>query len=159
MQEIIQTLLGTLGAVGFSIFFNVRGRKLVVAAVGAAVSWIMYLILYQIHGDVVISILGATLAVGVLSEIMARVIKAPVIILLVPMLIPLLPGSELYYTTANMVLGNEAEFAKHLKLVVEEAGAIAFGIILVTCTVQVILKVYHHFANRTCHDRDTACYK
>ncbi|MED9902752.1 MAG: threonine/serine exporter family protein [Lachnospiraceae bacterium] len=145
MQEVVQTVMGTLGAVGISVLFNVRGRKLAAAGAGAALSWMVYLILYRIYGDKVISLFGATLTAAVLSEILARVMKAPVIILLVPMLIPLLPGSDLYYTTTYMVRGNTAEFTAYLGLVMREAGAIAFGIILVTCAVQVILKIYRHF--------------
>lgn len=148
MQAVVQTLMGALGAVGFAVLFNVRGRKLVAAAVGAAISWIVYLVIYHAYGDKVISLLGATLTAAVLSEILARVLKAPVIIMLVPMLIPLIPGSDLYYATTNLVLGHAIEFAEYSSLVMREAGAIAFGIILVTCTVQVILKVYHHFASQ-----------
>ncbi len=143
MQAVVQTLTGALGAIGFSILFNVRGRKLAAAGLGAAISWIVYLILFGVYGDKVISLFGATLTVTILSEILARVMKAPVIILLVPMLVPLIPGSDLYYTTINMVQGNTAEFTQSLSLVLKEAGAIAFGIILVTSTVQIIIKIYH----------------
>lgn len=145
MRAVVQTVMGTLGAVGISVLFNVRGRKLAAAGAGAALSWIVYLILYRIYGDKVISLFGATLTAAVLSEILARVLKAPVIILLVPMLIPLLPGGDLYYTTTYMVQGNAAEFTVYLGFVMQEAGAIAFGIILVTCIVQVLMKIYHHF--------------
>ena len=144
-QAVVQTLTGALGAIGFSILFNVRGRKLAAAGLGASLSWIVYLILFEIYGDKVISLFGATLTVAILSEILARVMKAPVIILLVPMLVPLIPGSDLYYTTINMVQGNAREFAQSLSLVMREAGAIAFAIILVTSSVQIIMKIYHHF--------------
>lgn len=145
MQAVIQTLFGTMGAVGFSVLFNVRGKKIAASALGAAVSWSVYLAIFQRYGDKVISLLGATITAAILSEILARVLKAPVIILLVPMLVPMIPGSDLYYTTTNLVQGNAVLFAEYLSLVMREAGAIAFGIILVTCMVQVILKVYHHF--------------
>lgn len=145
MQAVLQTLMGAAGAVGFSVLFNIRGKKLLAAAAGAAFSWVVYLLLYHVYADKVIGLLGAALTAAVLSEILARVLKSPVIILLVPMLIPLIPGSDLYYTTTNLVLGNTVEFGKYFSLVIREAGAIAFGIILVACMVQVILKIYRHF--------------
>lgn len=145
MQVLIQTLMGTMGAVGFSVLFNVHGKKIVPSALGAAISWLVYMAVFYVYEDKVISLLGATITAAILSEMLARIIKAPVIILLVPMLIPMFPGSDLYYTTTNLVQGNTAEFAEYLSLVMREAGAIAFGIILVTCMVQVILKIYHHF--------------
>lgn len=146
IQAVIQVVMGMCGAVGFSILFNVRGRKLVAAGLGAALSWSVYLVLYHIYGDnKIAALLGAAFTVAVLAEILARVIKAPVIILLVPMLFPLIPGSDLYYMTINLVLNNTAEFAEYLNLVMREAGVIAFAVILVTCAVQVIMKVYRHF--------------
>ena len=53
MQAVVQTLMGALGAVGFAVLFNVRGRKLVAAAVGAAISWIVYLVIYHAYGDMI----------------------------------------------------------------------------------------------------------
>lgn len=146
MRMVIQVLMGMCGAVGFSVLFNVRGRKLIAAGLGAALSWSVYLVLQHMYGDKILALLGASLTVAVLTEVLARVMKAPVIILLVPMLIPLIPGSDLYHMTTNLVLGNAPEFAEYLDLVIREAGVIAFAIILVTCAVQVIMKVYRHFA-------------
>lgn len=146
MRAVIQTLMGVIGTIGFSILFNVKERKkLIAAAGGAAVSMAVYLWTYAVYDDKVVSMLCATVMVGLLSEILARLIKAPVIILLVPMLIPLFPGSDLFYATSHLVQENEAEAKFYLELVLKEAGAIAFGIILVTCFVQVLLKVIHHF--------------
>lgn len=144
-QAVVQVVMGMCGAVGFSILFNVRGKKLVAAGLGAALSWSVYLTLHHIYNDKIAALLGAALTVAVIAEILARVMKAPVIILLVPMLIPLIPGSDLYYMTTNLVLNNTAESAEYLNLVMREAGVIAFAVILVTCAVQVIMKVYRHF--------------
>lgn len=145
IPAIIQTLMAMTGAVGFSILFNVRGRKLIAAAVGAGISWIVYLVTYNAYGDKVFSLLCATIVMALLAEILARVMKAPVTILLVPMLIPLFPGSDLFYATSHLVQNHTQEGADYLNLVLKEAGAIAFGIILVTCVVQVVLKVLGHF--------------
>lgn len=145
MHAMIQTLMGVIGAIGFSMLFNVRGRKLAAAAGGAAVAWMVYLGVQSAQGDKVVSLLCATVTVGVLSEILARLIKAPVTILLVPMLIPLFPGGDLFYATSNLVQNHREEGAMYLDLVIKEACAIAFGIILVTCLVQIILKIWHHF--------------
>lgn len=145
IHAIIQTLMGVIGAIGFSMLFNVRGRKLAAAAGGAAVAWVVYLCVQSVQEDKVVSLLCATVTVGLLSEILARLIKAPVTILLVPMLIPLFPGGDLFYATSNLVQNHREEGAMYLDLVIKEACAIAFGIILVTCLVQIVLKIWHHF--------------
>ena len=141
MREVIQTCMGMLGAIGFAVLFHVKGKKLAVAAFGGGLSWIVYLYILACYGSKPLALLASTITVGLLAEILARVMKTPVTILLVPMLIPLIPGGDLYYTTSYLVRGEELECVRSLKLVAQEAGAIAFGIILVTCAVQVVMRI------------------
>ena len=54
------------------------------------------------------------------------------ILLLVPILIPEIPGADLYYTMYYLVQGLYTEFGNSLNKVLTEAGAIALGIILVS---------------------------
>lgn len=143
-EEVMQTLMGMIGTIGFSVIFNVRGRKMVVTTVGAALSWAAYSAAFAVSQDRIIGFFFATLTVGTLAEVLARIIKTPVIVLLVPMLIPLFPGSDLFYTTRYLVQGDVDMFGFYLNLVIREAGAMAFGIILVTSIVQVIMKIYNH---------------
>ena len=39
----VQTLMGCIGSVGFAVLFNIRGRKLLLAAGGGALAWAVYL--------------------------------------------------------------------------------------------------------------------
>ncbi len=141
MEELIQTAMSILGAVGFAIRSNVKGKKLLIAAAGGGISWSVYLIVMHFYNDRTISLLAATITVGLLAEVLARIIKTPVTILLVPMLVPLIPGSHLYYATSYLVQGMTVEFGERLNLVVKSSGAIAFGIILVTSSVQIFIKI------------------
>ncbi len=43
MQEIIQLFAAFLGSLGFAVLFNIRGEKLVFAALGGLLSWGVYL--------------------------------------------------------------------------------------------------------------------
>ena len=54
---------------------------------------------------------------------------------------PLIPGGDLYYTTLALVQGDTAGFARYGTLFIEEAGAMAFGVILVACLVQTLGKL------------------
>ena len=141
MQEIIQVIMAVFGAVTFSMIFNVRGSTIVVGGLGAGFAWAVYLFALDWYGDKAMGLLAATLAVGILSEIMARILKTPVTILLVPMLMPMVPGADLYYTTSFLLRGQMQECTERLNLFLREAGSIAFGIILVTCVVQVVQKI------------------
>lgn len=145
MRDVIQTIMGMIGAVGFAIWFHVRINKLWACALGGGLSWVVYLAVLNRTGDKALGLLASTLTVGFLAEILARALKTPVTILLVPMLVPLIPGGDLYYTTSYLVRDMAEECAERLNLVIREAGAIAFGIIMVTCFVQVTQQLYNRF--------------
>ena len=136
----LQVGMALAGAVGFGLLFRVPAGKLAAIAVGGALDWVAYLAAFAWHGDRVMAFFAAALATAVLAELFARMIKTPVITLLVPMLVPLVPGGDLYYTTLALVQGDMAAFAQYGGLVVKEAGAISFGIILVACAVQTVLR-------------------
>ncbi len=142
MSDVIQTCMGILGAAGFAVLFHVRVNKLWACALGGGLSWVAYLMVLNRYGDKALALLASTVTVVLLAEILARVLKTPATILLVPMLIPLIPGGDLYYTTSYLVRGMAEECAQSLNLLMREAGAIAFGIILVTCFVQLSQHLY-----------------
>ena len=101
----VQTLMGCIGSVGFAVLFNIRGRKLLLAAGGGALAWAVYLACTCNGLDIFAGLFFATLAAALASELLARAVKAPVIMLLVPMLIPLIPGGDLYYMMSFLVRG------------------------------------------------------
>ena len=65
-------------------------------------------------------------------------IVVPVIMLLVPMLIPLSPGGDLYYMMSFLVRGQYEAFGQYAQRVLTEAGAIALGIICVASLMNII---------------------
>ena len=75
---------------------------------------------------------------GVGQRAAARAVKAPVIMLLVPMLIPLIPGGDLYYMMSFLVRGQYEAFGQYAQRVLTEAGAIALGIICVASLMNII---------------------
>jgi len=141
MDDVKQICMGMLGAIGFAVLFHVRKEKLVAVAIGGALAWAVYLVVVQIGGDKSLGLFISTVTVALLAEIMARVLKTPVTILLVPMLVPLIPGSDLYYTTSYFLGGRTQECVDRLDSLVKSAGAIAFGIICVTCLFQVVVRL------------------
>lgn len=133
MKAFIMILMGLVGTLGFSLLFHVTGKKLIPIALGGAASTAIYLWVLSIADQKAVALLVSTAAIGVLAEVFARLFKAPVISFLVPMLVPLIPGSDLYYTTSFLIRGQSAEFAERGQSLLWQAGAIAFGIILVSC--------------------------
>lgn len=147
-RQIIQVITGMVGTVGFSILFHVKGKKIMAIALGGAFSWVLYLLVLGYSGNKAAGLLVSTFALGLLAELYARVFKAPVISFLVPMLIPLIPGGDLYYTTDYFVRKMGAEFTDQLNLLLWEAGAIAFGIILAACVMHIPHKSFLKYRER-----------
>lgn len=141
-QMIWQVAMAAVGAVGFGLLYHETGARLAAAALGGAANWTFYLLALHAYEDRVLAFFLASLATAALAEVLARLMKTPVLTLVVPMLIPLIPGGDLYYTTLSLVQGDMDAFARYGELVLKEAGAISFGIILVACAVQTLLKIW-----------------
>ena len=131
--EFVQTSMGIIGSLGFALLFGIRG-----------IGWAVYLVSVAGGHGKAFGMLASSLVIAACSEILARVIKTPVILLLVPMLIPEIPGGDLYYTMYSLVEGNTDKFASLLQLVLAEAGAIALGIILASYAAGLVNNIHRH---------------
>ncbi len=138
---VIQTFMGLLGSIGFAVLFGIYDRKLFVIAAGSAAGWAVYLVCKEGGCSLFVALFVSGLFITAFSEILARVIKTPVILLLVPILIPEIPGADLYYTMYYLVQGLYTEFGNSLNKVMTEAGAIALGIILVSHAAQLLRNI------------------
>ena len=145
MQHVIQTLMGAIGAVGFAILFNERGKRLFLFFLGGALDWAVYLLCTENGCTMFVGLLFATMTAAVSSEILARVVHAPVLILLVPMLIPLIPGGDLYRCMDGLVRSDTEQFVTYGTIAVTAAGAICLGIICITAITHIILRIWENF--------------
>ena len=141
-EMLVQIAMAAAGALGFGLWYRISGMRLVTILLGGAANWIFYLLAYHTYQDRVLAFFLAALATAALAEVLARLLKTPVLTLLVPMLIPLVPGGDLYYTMLSLVQGDMASFAQYGSFALREAGAISFGVILVACAVQTLLKLF-----------------
>ena len=142
MRElVIQTLMGAIGSVGFAIVFNVRGRKLLLFFFGSALDWAVYLLAVHHGYNEFVGMLLATMTAALLSEVSARIIRAPVLILLVPMLVPLIPGRGLYNTMYALIQSDRMNFISSGISTVSCAAAICLGIICVTAITHMIFTI------------------
>ena len=140
---VIQTIMACLGSVGFGMVFNVRGRRLWLIAFGGGLGWAVYLGGMHMTGNVFTSVLLSTAVVTALSEVLARVIETPIILLMVPMLIPLIPGGALYYTMSYLVRDDYPAFVASLQSLLTQAGAIAVGMIIMTSIMTNFFAIYY----------------
>ncbi len=103
MQEIIQLFAAFLGSLGFAVLFNIRGEKLVFAALGGLLSWGVYLGAGYIDNNPYFCGFTASVLLTLYAECMARVHKTPVTVFLVSAAIPLIPGAGLYRAMSSLL--------------------------------------------------------
>ena len=102
--DIIQTLMGAISSLAFAILFGVRNRKALISIViGSAIGWAAYIVCQHAGYGKTFGMLASGLTIAAWSEILARIIKTPVVVMLGPMLIPEFPGGGLYYAMYSLI--------------------------------------------------------
>ena len=130
--EIIQLITSFFGSLGFGIIFGLRKRYYLPSALGGLFSWAIYLVSFHFIGSEFFCCLLAAAFADLYAELLAHLYKAPSTLFLLPALIPLIPGSILYYTMSATV-GSDVAGAKYYgRETLIWALAIAAGISLVT---------------------------
>ncbi|EJO5346687.1 threonine/serine exporter family protein [Clostridium botulinum] len=125
-QNIIQVLMAGVGTLGFAILFSVNKKHLPAATIGGILAWAIYLVVYNLTKNLFIGNMIAAMVVCIWSELMARILKAPANIFMIPGIIPLLPGGTLYYTMNAMLEKNKALFMqKGVETVMITVGIVA----------------------------------
>lgn len=103
---LIQLITGALGSVGFGILFHMKYKYLPLAAVGGFLSWLAFLFGKDLWGSVFLPALFAGFLVDVYAEILARICKETSTTFFVTSVIPLIPGSTLYYCMSSILGGD-----------------------------------------------------
>lgn len=134
----IQILFATLATFGFGIIFNIRGKNLFFSAIAGGISWGTYLFCLELNPSLILANFIASVVLTICSELFARILKTPVTSILISGLIPLVPGSGIYYTMYYILEKNmeQAIFKGAETLFI--AGALSFGIVVVSSIVRII---------------------
>lgn len=132
IAQAVQILSSFIGALGFSILFNMRGKKLFFAGLGGFVSWTVYLVLASMTTSTFLPNLAASMAATIYAEVLARLSKSPATIFLIGAIIPLVPGGQLYYTMNYAVAKNWGLFAIYGQRTLIIAMAVSGGIMMVS---------------------------
>lgn len=137
MPDFLPCFYAFCACIGFCIVFEVHNRKFMLAAsLSGAAAWFVYLLLAGKMPEAGRCFI-ATLVVAVISEILARIFKAPATIFLIVGIIPLVPGGGLYDTMDYLLKGDTRMFEMQGTRTVASAIAIAVGCSLVTSIVRI----------------------
>lgn len=135
---LLNFIYASFATLAFGIIFNIRDNKLVFASLGGGISWMIYLITLKLFSSMIFAYFLAAAIVTLYSEIMARVLKAPVTTFVICAIIPVVPGGGMYNTMLESVKGNVQTALSIGVQTITIAGAIAVGILFISTIIKII---------------------
>ncbi|MBM7540958.1 threonine/serine exporter family protein [Amphibacillus cookii] len=124
-----QLLVSFIAAAGFAIIFNAPRRVLWQCGVVGMLGWFVYTLLRLLVIDAIVATLLAAIVVAIVSQILAKWFRTPIIIFNVSGIIPLVPGGLAYDAMRQFVENNYDQAIPLAARVIMLSGAIALGLI------------------------------
>lgn len=138
MPVYMHFIYAALSTVGFSVFFNAPVASLIPAGIAGGVGWAIYFYLMTTTSNSILSNFVAALVVSLFSEILARKLKHPAILFVIPGIIPLVPGLGMYNTMLFLVQKNYDMAISTGADVLFVGGSIALGVLVITSLARTI---------------------
>ncbi|WAW15573.1 threonine/serine exporter family protein [Peptostreptococcus equinus] len=130
-------VFAALATAGFSIFFNTPKKLLKYVAAVGGLSWMVYLFgVKYIENPALYSFLSACV-VSICSEVLARKLKQPAIIIIIPGILPLIPGIGLYKMVYNIMIKDYSTAATVGSIAFVNAIGITLAIVFITSMAKV----------------------
>ena len=126
---LVSVLIGTLG---YSLLFNVKKSRIIYCCIGGTLTTLIYFICAESGFSLLVQNMIPAAIATFYAELMARIVKAPATVFLIPSIIPLVPGGRLYYTMSAMVDGNKLKADVLGGQTVLIAIGLAVGVVLVS---------------------------
>ena len=140
-ESLPQLIAAFFGTLGFALVFKMKGRYLLFVSVNGFLAYGIYIIALFIGMSEFYSAFIAVSFVALLSEIFARILKAPTVIFLTVILIPLVPGSCLYYSMRYLLLRDFLNFSQAFKCACAISAGMTCGITVVSVMVKLLMAV------------------
>jgi len=128
---VLQCVFSVIASYGFVVIFNIHGFGSYLCALGGGITWAAFCVAQALGSPDLLCYFLATVVAAIFAEVMARIRKYPAISYLISCLLPLIPGSGIYYAAQQAMQGNSAGFVSHGTRTLAIAGCMAVGILLV----------------------------
>lgn len=137
----LSIFLAFIGSLTSGLTFNIKGRKLVFAGLSGMFGFFAFSSLFRLTGYLIFSTFLGAVAVGIYSETAARLLKSPSTVFSIPGILPLVPGIAAYEIIQYLMNNQLIQAIGKMIETAGGAGAIAFGILLVTAVFRAISKI------------------
>lgn len=115
-------------SMAIGILYRIPRSVLLYASATGAAAWLVNQSLVDAGANIVTAGFCGSVTVGVMAEILARLLRKPATIFVIPGFIPLVPGREAYTTMRYLVEGQYLPAVSQGVQTLLLAGAIASGI-------------------------------
>ncbi|MGL4403533.1 MAG: threonine/serine exporter family protein [Fusobacteriaceae bacterium] len=122
-------LMSAIATGGFAVFINCPKLDVIISSIIGGLGWVAYRSLYLTTGEVIFPYFFATMVIGALASIISNRNRKPTIIYIIPGVIPLVPGYNMYYTMLYLVTQKYDLALKNLLDSIFIAFAIASGLL------------------------------
>ena len=141
MNIFVQIITSFIATGAFGIIFNAPKNTLIKCGLIGMGGWLIYYVTEDYTKNEVPATLGATIFVGLISHILAKYYKTPVIVFSVAGIIPLVPGGMAYDAMRNFVENDYNSAIGTAAKVLMLSGSIAFGLVFSEVINQVLRKI------------------
>ena len=133
-------LTSLISTCGFAIILNNKYKHLPIVSICGVISCAVYFFTNMLVENLFISVMVGSMVSTIMAEVLARILKSPTTVFLIPAIIPFVPGAMLFFMMYNLINKNMAEFNRNFNGLAESSLGIAVGIILASVCAQVVLK-------------------
>lgn len=120
-----------LGVVTLAVLFHVPRKYLLSAGLTGAGGWFIELLVMNQTDNAMMSAFLSASFVAVISQLSARIFKAPVTVYLVPGILPLVPGVGMYRIVYYLLQENGEYASYYFSYTLQVAGMIALAVFVV----------------------------
>lgn len=133
----------------FAILFKCPRRAVIASSVLGSIGYIINELVAPLLSSPIAGYFIGTLAMSLLSEILARIMKMPATIFIIPAIIALAPGLGLYQTMLYLVQGQEAKAAHTGIATILAIIAMAMALVLTAVIIKSFSGIVKSSKNKT----------
>lgn len=141
MDLMIKAIMSGFSSLAFALYFNSNKRMLLPAFIEGLIGYLVFTLIYRGFQTEIGGTLIASLVIGIVGEFFSRYLKSPVTTFIIPGVIPLVPGSKIYYTMYYLVSNESYRAFLFGKDTLFIAGAISLGLLFASIFSKSLLMV------------------
>lgn len=124
-----ELFLSFLAIFSFSVIFHAPWAQSLFCGLCGSLTWGLFLLFGHLGGGSVLSALFAVFFLTILTRFLSIQKRTPVTVYLTTGILPLVPGTGIYYTAYHLIMDNSAAAASAGIDAFKRAGAITLGIV------------------------------